>query len=110
MQMPSVASTLMAMTNLSTSDGAAFLKNLRDTTSNIVKQGFENKELDPFQFQLALSNAFGTEALGIVSPLGVVDYIKLDILLSGNADIEQQNAALKMNSGVYSEDKKFQYH
>lgn len=107
MQMPSVASTLIAMTNLSPSESAAFLKNLRDQTNNIVKQGVETKELNPYQFQSALSQTFGTEALGIVDPMGIIDYTKLDILMGGSADIERQNTAFDMNSLFYKEDKNY---
>lgn len=90
MQMPSAASTLMAMTNLSPAQSAAYLKEIRDQTSDLVKQGIANVQLAPYQFQSALSKAFGSEALGVVSPMGKIDYNKLDILMGGCADIHRQ--------------------
>lgn len=107
MQVPTAASTFMAMTNLSPSESAAFLKNLRDQTNELVKEGIDSKQLNPYQFQSALSEAFGSEALGIVSPMGKIDYEKLDILMGGSAEIARQKTAIDMNAFFEKEDKKF---
>ena len=83
MKIPSAAQTVMAMTTLSPSESALFLKLLREQTREVVQKSIASNKVNPYDFQQSLSEALGDNVAGIINAMGELNGEKLDALLGG---------------------------